>query len=69
MGSAQLAKDDDETFMATNDEFGTLISVSDEPVQERQFRRKYEPNETKELPKNVKVVPVEESWVCFLLDI
>ena len=69
MRSAQLAKDDDETFMATNDEFETWISVSDEPGQERQFRRKYEPNETKELPINVKVVPVEESWVCFLLDI
>ena len=55
--------------MATNDEFETWISMSDEPGQERQFRRKYEPNETKELPINVKVVPVEESWVCFLLDI
>ena len=29
MRSAQLAKDDDETFMATNDEFGTSIFVSD----------------------------------------
>ena len=61
MGSAQLAKDDDETFMATNDEFGTLIFVSDELNQERQFRRKCEPNETKELPINVKVVPVRIS--------
>ena len=65
MRSAQLAKDDDETFMATNDEFGTLISVSDEPDQERQFRRKYKPNETKELPINLKVVPVRSLGFVF----
>ena len=50
MGSAQLAKDDEETFMATNDEFETWISMSDEPGQERQFRRKVNPTRSKNSP-------------------